>query len=225
MTSPTRTWNDLVIPAAGTYLLDEAHKRLGFLAMHMMVSPVRGEFPVGTATIEVGEDPLQSSVSATLETATITTHNPDRDTHLRSPDFLDVENHPTIEFRSTGIEWRTQEDPMFSWARLKGRTPGRAPAPQQASRTSAKFVLHGDLTIRGVTHPIALDAEFGGARRDPFGNDIFGFNATADFEREKYGLTWNVALEAGGVLVAKMVRIELAGEAIRQAATEPAPAF
>ncbi|GAA1729904.1 YceI family protein [Isoptericola hypogeus] len=218
MTSPTRTWNDLVIPAAGTYLLDEAHKRLGFLAMHMMVSPVRGEFPVGTAAIHVAEDPMQSTVTATLETATITTHNPDRDTHLRSGDFLDVENYPTIEFRSTGIEWRTEVDPIFSWARLKGRTPGRVDTfSQAAAKTSAKFLLHGDLTIRGVTHPIALNAEFGGAGRDPFGNDIFGFNASADFEREKYGLTWNVALEAGGVLVAKTVRIELAGEAIRQA--------
>ncbi|MCA5894390.1 YceI family protein [Isoptericola sp. NEAU-Y5] len=217
MTSPTRTWNDLVIPAAGTYTLDEAHKRLGFLAMHMMVSPVRGEFSSGSATIHVGEDPLTSWVTATLETASITTHHPDRDAHLSSPDFLDVENHPTIDFRSTGIEWRTEVDPIFSWARLKGHGPGRSAGfSQQAATTSAKFVLHGELTIRGITHPIALDAEFGGAGRDPYGRDIFGFNATADFEREKFGLLWNVALEAGGVLVAKTVRIELAGEAIRE---------
>ncbi len=219
MTSPTRTWNDLVIPAAGTYVLDDGHKRLGFLAMHMMVSPVRGEFADGTAVIHVAEDPLQSSVSATLQTASITTHNPDRDTHLRSADFLEIDRYPTIEFRSTGIEWRTAEDPIFSWARLKGRTPGRTTAIGAAAlQTTAKFVLHGELTIRGITHPIALDAEFGGAGRDPFGNDIFGFHATADFEREKYGLVWNVALETGGVLVAKTVRIELAGEAIRQTA-------
>ncbi|WP_166850813.1 YceI family protein [Isoptericola sp. BMS4] len=216
LTSPTRTWNDLVIPAAGTYQLDEGHKRLGFLAMHMMVSPVRGEFATGSATIHVADDPLRSSVTATLDTASVTTHNPDRDAHLKSADFLDVENHPTIEFRSTGIEWRAESDPIFSWARLKGRTPGRSGDAGQAARTSAKFVLHGELSIRGVTHPIALDAEFGGAGRDPFGNDIFGFNASADFEREKYGLVWNVALESGGVLVAKRVRIELAGEAIRQ---------
>ncbi|AEG45394.1 YceI family protein [Isoptericola variabilis] len=214
---PTRTWNDLVIPAAGTYQLDEAHKRLGFLAMHMMVSPVRGEFGSGSATIHVAEDPLESSVTATIDAASINTLNEDRDTHLKSPDFLDVENHPTLEFRSTGIEWRTTPDPIFSWAALKGRTPGRSTTLKPAvTRTSAKFVLHGELTIRGITHPIALDAEFGGAGRDPYGRDIFGFSATADFEREKYGLVWNVALEAGGVLVAKTVRIELAGEAIRQ---------
>jgi polyisoprenoid-binding protein YceI len=214
---PTRTWNDLVIPTPGTYELDEAHKRIGFLAMHMMVSPVRGEFATGSATIEVADDPLRSSVTATIDAASINTLNADRDTHLKSPDFLDVENHPTLEFRSTGIEWRTQADPIFSWAALKGRSPGRSTNLKPAARTSAKFVLHGDLTIRGITHPIALDAEFGGAGRDPYGRDIFGFNATADFEREKYGLLWNVALEAGGVLVAKTVRIELAGEAIRQA--------
>ncbi len=215
--SATRTWNDLVIPVAGTYRLDEAHKRLGFLAMHMMVSPVRGEFSTGSATVHVAEDPLRSSVTATIDAASISTLNADRDAHLKSPDFLDVERHPTLEFRSTRIEWRTEPDPMFRWAALKGRTPGRSSGlGAAAARTSASFVLHGELTIRGVTHPIALDAEFGGAGRDPYGRDIFGFSATGEFDREKYGLLWNVALEAGGVLVARTVRIELAGEAIRQ---------
>jgi polyisoprenoid-binding protein YceI len=216
--APTRTWNDLIIPAPGTYVLDAAHKRIGFLAMHMMVSPVRGEFSEGTAAIHVAENPMQSSVTASIDAASIKTHNVDRDTHLRSPDFLDVDVFPTIDFRSTGIEWRTERDPIFSWAQLKARTPGRSDVLNEtAVRTSAKFVLHGELTIRGITHPIALDAEFGGAGRDPSGRDIFGFNATADFEREKYGLLWNVVLETGGVLVAKTVRIELAGEAVRQA--------
>jgi hypothetical protein len=138
---PTRTWNDLVIPTPGTYELDEAHKRIGFLAMHMMVSPVRGEFATGSATIEVADDPLRSSVTATIDAASINTLNADRDTHLKSPDFLDVENHPTLEFRSTGIEWRTQADPIFSWAALKGRSPGRSTNLKPAARTSAKFVL------------------------------------------------------------------------------------
>ena len=224
MTSSTRTWNDLVIPAAGDYVLDKEHRRLGFLAMHMMVSPVRGEFSSGSATIRVAEDPLQSSVAASLDAASISTHLPDRDAHLLSPDFLDVENYPTIDFRSTGLEWRTEVDPIFSWARLKGRTPGRADTAPSTLKTSAKFVLHGDLTIRGITHPIALDAEFGGAGRDPYGRDIFGFSASADFEREKYGLVWNVPLEAGGVLVSKKVRIELAGEAINMAGVVERPA-
>lgn len=214
--APTRTWNDLVIPAAGTYELDQGHKRIGFLAMHMMVSPVRGEFGTGSATINIAEDPLASTVTATIATDSITTHNADRDTHLRSPDFLDVENFPTIEFRSTGIDWQPRPDPIFSWAALKGRSPGRTSGLGPAAvATSTKFVLHGNLTIRGITHPIALDAEFGGAGPDPFGQNIFGFSASAEFEREQYGLLWNVALETGGVLVAKKVRIELAGEAIR----------
>src|SRR4051812_41429281 len=96
---PTRVWNGVTIPEPGVYLLDEAHKRIGFHAQHMMVSPVRGEFVSGTATIVVGHDPLQSSVTATIQSASIDTTNPERDTHLRSPDFLDVEAYPTLEYR------------------------------------------------------------------------------------------------------------------------------
>jgi len=211
---PVRTWNDLVVPTAGTYVLDTAHKRLGFQATHMMVSAVRGEFEEGTATIEIAEDPLATTVVAQIRADSLSTLNPERDAHLRSPDFLDVENHPTIDFRSTGLTWETnQPDPIFTWARLKGRT---ATVPEQATRPSTRFQLHGELTIRGVTRPLTLHAEFGGARRDPYGQDIVGFSATAQFDREDFGLVWNVMLEAGGVLVARTVRIELSGEAIRQ---------
>ncbi|MFV2145069.1 YceI family protein [Isoptericola sp. G70] len=214
--APTRTWNDLVVPAAGTYELDVAHQRIGFLAMHMMVSPVRGQFGTGSAVIHVADDPLASTVAASIDAASIDTANSDRDAHLRSADFLGVEVFPTIEFRSTGVEWSPAPDPIFSWAALKGRMPGRDVDTQRATAGArTKFVLHGHLTIRGITHPIALDAEFGGVGTDPTGRHIFGFSATADFEREKFGLLWNVALEAGGVLVAKTVRIELAGEAVR----------
>ncbi|PRZ08245.1 polyisoprenoid-binding protein YceI [Isoptericola sp. CG 20/1183] len=214
--APTRIWNDLVVPAPGTYELDVAHQRIGFLAMHMMVSPVRGQFGTGSAVIHVAEDPLASTVAASIDAASIETAHADRDAHLKSPDFLDVDVFPTIEFRSTGVEWNPAPDPIFSWAALKGRLPGRDVDTQRATAGSrTRFVLHGHLTIRGVTHPIALDAEFGGVGTDPYGRHLFGFSATADFEREKFGLLWNVALEAGGVLVAKTVRIELAGEAIR----------
>lgn len=213
----TRSWDGITIPAAGTYLLDQAHKRIGFLARHMMVSPVRGEFTEATAAIFVGEDPMASSVTATIQTASLTTANPDRDAHLSSPDFLDVANYPTLEYRSTGIKWQEYSDPIFYWARLRNhnlrrRTEG-ADIPQ-FSRT--KFVLTGELTVKGITRPVDLEVEFGGARRDPYGQDIFGFSATAEIDREDYGLVWNVALESGGVLVGKTVRIEIAGEAIRQ---------
>jgi polyisoprenoid-binding protein YceI len=217
----TRSWEGMTVPAPGTYILDQAHKRIGFLARHMMVSPVRGEFAEGTARIVVAEDPLRSSASATIWAASVNTGTADRDTHLTSPDFLDVQRHPTLEYRSTGISWQGNKDPIFYWAYLRSHRPlGRRAEPdqvaQQPSRSSGRFVLSGELTVKGITRPVDLQVEFGGARRDPYGNDIFGFTATAEINREDYGLLWNVALERGGVLVGKNVRIELAGEAIRQ---------
>ncbi|QAY69227.1 YceI family protein [Xylanimonas protaetiae] len=208
---PVRTWNDLIVPAPGAYHLDTEHMRLGFNATHMMVSAVRGEFAEGSAQVWVAEDPLDSWAVATLESASIDTDNPERDGHLRSADFLDAANHPAITFRSTGLTWQPQPDPIFSWARLKGH--GAAPVP--GTTAVPRFQLHGELTIRATTRPVTLDVEYGGARRDLFGRDIWGFSATAQINREDYGLLWNVALEAGGVLVAKTVRLELAGELIR----------
>jgi polyisoprenoid-binding protein YceI len=216
----TRSWDGITIPAAGTYLLDPAHKRIGFLARHMMVSPVRGEFAEATARIVVGEDPFDSSVTATIAAASVTTGNPDRDAHLSSPDFLDVERYRTLEYRSTGVKWHGEEDPIFFWAQLRnnriGRRDGSVTASAHPGRTPRRFVLTGELTVKDITRPVDLQVEFGGARRDPSGQDIFGFSATAELDREDYGLVWNVALESGGVLVGKKVRIEIAGEAIRQ---------
>jgi polyisoprenoid-binding protein YceI len=215
--SATRTWEGLTIPAPGTYLLDDAHKRVGFLARHMMVSPVRGEFAEATARIFVAEDPLQSWVSATIQAASVTTGNPERDAHLSSADFLDVANYPTLEYRSTGVTWQGDEDPIFYWARLRNNRVGRRDSlPPQATRAAGRFLLTGELTVKETTRPVDLRVEFGGARRDPYGRDIFGFSATAEIDREDFGLLWNVVLESGGVLVGKNVRIELAGEAIRQ---------
>jgi len=219
--SATRTWNGLTIPAPGIYLLDQAHKRIGFVARHMMVSPVRGEFREATARIVVAEDPFASSVTATIQTASIDTANPERDAHLSSPDFLDVERFPTLEYRSTGIKWQGNNDPIFFWARLRNNRLTRhndayIRAAQQSAGTTTQFVLTGELTVKGITRPVDLQVEFGGARRDPYGRDIFGFSATAEIDREDYGLVWNVVLEGGGVLVGKNVRIEIAGEAIRQ---------
>ncbi|MGR6316424.1 YceI family protein [Micromonospora soli] len=185
----TRDWDGLTIPAAGTYLLDAAHKRVGFVARHMMVSKVRGEFGEATATVTVAEDPMQSSVTATIQAASIHTAMADRDAHLRSGDFLDVEKFPTLEFRSTGVK----------------------------SRKGSQFILSGELTIKDVTRPVDLEVEFEGVGRSPFGQDIFGFSASTEIDREEFGLTWNVALETGGVLVGKKIKIEIEGEAIRQA--------
>ncbi|GLZ56614.1 YceI family protein [Micromonospora parva] len=185
----TRDWDGLTIPAAGTYALDVAHKRVGFVARHMMVSKVRGEFNEATATITVAEDPLQSSVVATIQAASVDTTQADRDAHLRSAEFLDAEKFPTLEFRSTGVK----------------------------SRRGSEFVLTGELTIKDVTRPVELEVEFEGVGRSPFGQDIFGFSASTEIDREEFGLTWNVALETGGVLVSRKIKIEIEGEAVRQA--------
>ncbi|MBE1486189.1 YceI family protein [Plantactinospora soyae] len=187
--SATRSWEGLTIPAPGTYLLDQAHKRVGFVARHMMVSKVRGQFREAEATITVTENPLESAVSATISTGSIDTGATDRDNHLRSGDFLEVEQFPTLEYRSTGVK----------------------------SHSGNEFVLTGDLTIKGVTRQVDLEVEFEGAGRSPFGQDLFGFTATTEIDREEFGLTWNVALETGGVLVSKKIKIEIEGEAIRQA--------
>ncbi|MDG4794774.1 YceI family protein [Micromonospora sp. WMMD1082] len=186
--SVTRDWNGLTIPAAGTYLLDAAHKRVGFVARHMMVSKVRGEFAEASATITIAEEPLASSVSATIQAASINTAQADRDAHLRSPEFLDAEKFPTLEYRSTGVK----------------------------SHEGSEFVLTGELTVKDVTRPVELKVEFEGVGRSPFGQDIFGFSASTEIDREDFGLTWNVALESGGVLVGKKIKIEIEGEAIRQ---------
>jgi polyisoprenoid-binding protein YceI len=111
--SARRSWNDIIIPAPGTYLLDQAHRRIGFVARHMMVSSVRGEFREAVARIVVDEDPLRSSVSATIRAASINTGNAERDAHLSSPDFFDVETYPTLEYVSTGIKWQANSDPIF----------------------------------------------------------------------------------------------------------------
>ncbi|MEE6258551.1 YceI family protein [Plantactinospora sonchi] len=187
--STTRNWENLTIPTAGTYSLDQAHKRVGFVARHMMVSKVRGEFRTAEATITVAENPLESSVTATIQAASIDTNQTDRDNHLRSAEFLESDTYPTLEFRSTGVK----------------------------SHHGNEFVLTGDLTIKGVTRQVELEVEFEGVGRSPFGQDIFGFHASTEIDREEFGLTWNVALETGGVLVGRKVKIEIEGEAVRQA--------
>ena len=218
---PIREWNGLTIPAPGLYLLDEAHRRVGFHAQHMMVSPVRGEFTGATATISITDDPLQSSVTATIQTATVDTNNHDRDTHLRSADFLDAGTFPVIEFRSTGVKWLGGDADIFRWARLRNnpltRRASMVALPDPSAGDTGRFVLSGDLTIKDVTQPVDLTVDYGGARRDPQGREIFGFSATAEVDRESFGLRWNVALERGGVLVGKRVHLEIAGEAVRQA--------
>jgi len=165
-----------------TWTLDAAHSAVTFSAKHMMITTVRGSMKIADVDLRLDPaDPTSSSVRVSLDAATIDTGQEARDQHLRSADFLQTDEHPTIEFRSTSVE-RTGED--------RGR-------------------LHGDLTIRGVTRPVVLDAEFGGIVPNMQGGQRAAFSATTRINREDFGLTWNVALEQGGWLVSKEIKIEI----------------
>jgi polyisoprenoid-binding protein YceI len=188
-TATGREYHGAQIPAAGTYVLDANHKRIGFVARHLMVSKVRGQFADGTATITIAEDPSQSSVTATIQAASITTGQEQRDGHLKSGDFLDVEKFPTLEYRSTGVK----------------------------SLDGNEFVLTGELTIRDVTLPVDLEVELEGVGRNGYGQEVFGFSASAEIDRDAFGITWNMVVEGGGLMVSKKIKIEIEGEALREA--------
>jgi polyisoprenoid-binding protein YceI len=185
----TRDYAGLTIPTAGTFKIDPAHTRVGFVARHLMVSKVRGSFTEVSGEITVAEDPLASSVEVHIPATSITTGVIDRDNHLRSGDFLEIEKYPELVFRSTRLERPAGED----------------------------FKLVGELTIRDVTREVALNVEFEGLAKSPWGQEVIGFSATTEIDREDFGITWNQALEAGGVVVGKKVKIEIEAEAVRQA--------
>ena len=165
---------------AGTWVLDPAHSEVTFSVRHMMISKVRGTFGVKSATIVAPENPLEAKVEASVDVASIDTKDEGRDNHLRSADFFDVENHPTMQFRSTGVRIEDGD-----------------------------FLVDGDLTIRGVTKPATFELEFGGFGVDPWGSYKAGATAKTVVNREDFDLTWNAALESGGVLVGKDVTISL----------------
>jgi len=170
----------------GVWTLDKSHTKLGFVAKHLMVTKVRGHFESYDANIVVADDITESEIQVKIDPSSITTGAEDRDNHLRSNDFFDVENHPSIEFVSTAIE-----------------------------ADGDGFKIIGDLTVRGTTHPLTLDAEYEGSAVDPWGNTHIGFSATARINREDWGLTWNAALEGGGWLVSKEVTLEIEGQLVR----------
>ena len=174
----------------GTYNLDVAHSRLGFVARHAMVTKVRGAFNEfeGAATID-GENPANSSVAITAQVASIDTRNAQRDGHLCTNDFLDVETYPTITFTSTGIEHEGGND----------------------------FVVTGDLTVHGVTKSVSIPLEFQGSAVDPFGNNRIGFEGTTNILRSDYGVSYNAVLETGGVLVSDKITLEFELSLIKSA--------
>jgi len=180
MTSLVRTVDGKNVPAVGMWSIDPTHTQAEFVARHLMVSKVRGGFADISGTIEVAERPEDSTVVIAIATASVSSGTADRDAHLVSPDFFDVETYPEIRFASTSFE----------------------PA-------GSSWKLVGDLTIKDVTRPVSMDFTFLGITTDPWGNAKAAFSASAEVEREDWGLTWNVALEGGGVLVSKKVKLEI----------------
>ena len=190
-TTPTptvRTVDGTEYPAVGTYAIDASHTRVGFAVRHMAVSKVRGEFTAFSGTLELAEDPTDSKISVTIEASSVDTRDDNRDNHLRTNDFFDVATHPTWTFTSTSIR------------------------PVSAT----EWKVDGDLTIRGVTREVTLDATLEGVVQDPYGMHRVGFSASTSIVRDDYGVSFNAALEAGGFVVAKKVDIDLEVEATLQ---------
>jgi polyisoprenoid-binding protein YceI len=174
----------------GDYTIDTAHSRMGFVARHAMVAKVRGGFDEFEGTLHIdGEKPANSNGRVAIQAKSIETRNKQRDDHLRSNDFLDMDNHPEITFVSTAIE--PQGDDTFK--------------------------VTGDLTIRGITKPVDIDFEFTGAATDPFGNSRIGLEGAVVVNRKDFGVSWNAALEGGGVLVSEKVTLEIEVSAIKNA--------
>jgi polyisoprenoid-binding protein YceI len=176
--------------ATGTYTIDPTHSRLGFVARHAMVTKVRGSFNTFDATVEVdGDDLAASKVSVTIDVNSIDTRNEQRDGHLRSNDFLDIATYPEITFVSTEV----------------------TPVDDDVIRVT------GDLTIKGVAKPVSIDFTYEGSAVDPFGNQRVGFEGSVVINRKDWGITWNAALETGGVLVSDKVTLEFEISAIKAA--------
>ena len=164
----------------GTWNFDPTHSEVEFTVRHAGISKVRGNFTDVSAELTVAEPAENSSVKATVQMDSIDTRNADRDGHVKGGDFFDVENYPTMTFTSTSIEADGED-----------------------------FTLNGDLTIKGETRPVSFKGEFGGVAVDPFGATRAGFSATTSISRKDFGITWNAALETGGVLVSDKVSISL----------------
>jgi polyisoprenoid-binding protein YceI len=174
----------------GSYTIDPAHTRIGFVARHAMVTKVRGAFNefTGSAVLD-GSNPANSTARVTIQAASIDTRNAQRDEHLRGNDFLAMESYPEITFVSTGVE--------------------------QTGET--EFDLTGDLTIKGVTNSVTIPFTFEGSATDPFGNVRVGFEGAVAINRKDYGVTWNAALETGGVLVSDKIVLEFEVSAVKNA--------
>ncbi|GHF60659.1 YceI family protein [Streptomyces griseosporeus] len=186
----TAAVNPELAALTGDYTIDPAHSTLGFVARHAMVTNVKGKFLDFSGELHLdGADPSRSTASLDIKMDSIDTGSADRDGHLKSADFFRTDEFPTMTFRSTAAEALGGDD----------------------------YRITGDLTILGTTRPITIDLEFNGAAKDPFGNERVGFEGKAEILRSEWGLTWNAALETGGVLVSDKIKLNFDISAIRQA--------
>lgn len=176
---------------AGNWVIDPTHSSVGFSVRHLMISKVKGTFDSFDATFTTGENPLDTKVSAVAQVVSINTNEENRDGHLRTNDFFDAEKYPTITFVSTGVKEKDAQE--------------------------GEYIVTGDLTIKGITKSVDFDFELGGFATDPYGNYKVAASAEAEINREDFGLTWNAALETGGVLVGDKVKITLDFQAALQA--------
>lgn len=170
----------------GTWTADLAHSHVGFSVRHMVVSKVRGSFQKFDVTLDIADDPLQSSVEATIDLASINTGDEARDNHVRSGDFFDIEQYPTMVFKSTGV-----------------RPDG------------SDYKLDGELTVKGVTKPVTLEVEFNGVTTDPWGGTRAGFSAEGEVNRNDFGISYNSVLETGGVLIGEKLKVAIEIEAVK----------
>jgi polyisoprenoid-binding protein YceI len=181
----TRLVGGTELPAPGRWQIDPGHTELAFIGRHFMLTKVRGRFTGVSGAIQVAEDPQDSTAEITIDMASVDSGSDARDEHLRSADFFDAARHPTATFSGRASGW-------------------------QGSRGT----LSGDLTIRGVARPVTLDVEYLGHAADPWGGQRAVFTASGTVNREDWGLTWNMALDGGGLLVSKEIRIEIDTEAV-----------
>ena len=177
---------DTQLPAAGTWTIDPGHAEVAFVGRHFMLTKIRGRFTGVSGAVTVADDPARSSVDVTIDMSSVSSGDNARDDHLRSADFFDVTAHPTATYRSTSVEW-----------------------------DGTRGTVIGELTIKGVSRPVVLAVEYVGYATDPWGGERAVFSASAVINREDWGLTWNMVLDSGGLLVSKEIHLEIEVETVR----------
>ena len=188
MSEATRTVDGTVLPAVGTWTIDAVHSHIEFTVRHLVIGKTRGRFDTFSGTVEIAEEPTASSVTLEIDAGSVNTKDENRDNHLRSADFLDVEKYPTLTFASTSVTGKGTD-----------------------------WVLEGDLTVHGITKPVTVELELDGVvEKDPWGFSRAAYSGSAEIDREDFGLTWNATMETGGLLVGKTVKLSLEVETVKQ---------